>query len=158
MWRVHTLPPDPTFPRLLEAYFPDRLMRQRQASPHTIASYRDTFCLLLRFAQQRLHKAPSTLTLEDLDAPFLSAFLEHLEQERGNGAVSRNARLAALHSFFRYVAFQAPHHSALIQRVLAIPSKRAEQRPIAFLTRVECEALLAAPDPQTWAGRRDRTL
>jgi len=117
MRRGHTLPPDPTFPRLLEASCTDRLMRQRQASPHTIASYRDSCCLLLRFAQQRLHKAPSTLTLEDLDAPFLSAFLAHLEQERGHGAVSRHARLAALHAFFRSVAFHAPHHRALIQRV-----------------------------------------
>jgi integrase/recombinase XerD len=147
-----------TFPHLLETYFTDRLMHQRQASPHTIASYRDTFALLLRFAQQRLHKAPSTLGLEDLDAPFLGAFLNHLEQERGNRVSSRNARLAAIHSFFHYVALHEPQHSALVQRVLAIPSKRAEQAQIAFLTRPETEALLAAPDPGTWIGRRDRTL
>jgi integrase/recombinase XerD len=146
------------FPRLLEAYFTDRLMHQRQASPHTIASYRATFALLLRFAHQRLHKTPSTLRLEDLDAPFLGACLDHLEQERANRASSRNARLAAIHSFFHYVALPAPHYSALIQRVLAIPSKRAAQKQIAFLTRPEIDALLAAPEQGTWIGRRDRTL
>jgi len=145
-------------PHLLEAYFTERLMRQRQASPHTIASYRDTFCLLLRFAQQRLHKTPSALSLEDLDAPFLGAFLEHLERDRGNSASSRNARLAAIHSFLHYVALHAPQCGAVIQRGLAIPSKRAEQTQIAFLTRPEIAALLAAPDQATWRGRRDRTL
>jgi len=145
-------------PHLLEAYCTERLMHQRQASPHTIASDRDTFCLLLRFAQQRLHKPPSTLHLEELDAPFLGAFRAHLEQDRGNSASSRNARLAAIHSFFHYVALHAPQCGAVIQRVLAIPSKRAEQTPIAFLTRPEIEALLAAPDQATWRGRRDRTL
>lgn len=152
------MPTETTFPHLLEAFFTDRLMQQRQASPNTIASYRDTFTLLLRFSHQCLRKAPSALGLEDLDAPFLGTFLDHLEQERGNRASSRNARLAAIHSFFHYVALYEPQHSALIQRVLAIPSKRAEQTPIAFLTRPEIEALLAAPDQTTWIGRRDRTL
>lgn len=147
-----------SFPHLLQAYFTERLMHQRQASPHTIASYRTTFCLLLQFAQQQLHKAPSSLSLADLDAPFLSAFLEHLEQARGNSASSRNARLAALHSFFHYAALYAPQYSALIHRVLAIPSKRTEQTDIAFLTRPEIEALLAAPSQATWSGRRDRML
>jgi site-specific recombinase XerD len=152
------MPTETTFPHLLEAFFTDRLMQQRQASPNTIASYRDTFTLLLRFSHQCLRKAPSALGLADLDAPFLGIFLDHLEQERGNRASSRNARLAAIHSFFHYVALYEPQHSALIQRVLAIPSKRAEQTPIAFLTRPEIEALLAAPDQTTWIGRRDRTL
>lgn len=146
------------FPRLLEAYFSDRLVRERRASPHTIASYRDTFCLLLRFAQQQLKKTPSALTLADLEASFISRFLDHLETERSLSARSRNVRLAAIHSFFHYAALQAPQHSALIQRVLAIPSKRYERTPIEFLTRAEIDALLAAPDPQTWTGRRDRTL
>jgi site-specific recombinase XerD len=149
---------EPSFPHLLQAYFTERLMHQRQASPHTIASYRSTFCLLLQFAQQRLHKAPSHLSLAELDAPLLSAFLEHLEQARGNCASSRNARLAALHSFFHYAALYAPQYSALIHRVLAIPNKRTEQTDIAFLTRPEIEALLEAPSSATWTGRRDRTL
>lgn len=146
------------FPRLLETFFLDRLLRQRQASPHTIAAYRDAFCLLLQFAQRHLHKSPATLALEDLDAPFIGAFLDHLEQDRGNGARSRNARLAAIHSFFRYASLYEPSHSALIQRVLAIPSKRYLRKTIEFLTRPEIEALLAAPDQHAWAGRRDCAL
>jgi site-specific recombinase XerD len=148
----------PSFPALLEAFFTDRLMRQRQASPYTIASYRDSFRLLLEYAQRRLRKAPSDLTMPDLDTPLLGAFLEHLEQERNNSARSRNVRLAAVHSFFRYVALHEPQHSALAQRVLAMPNKRYVRRPIEFLTRVEVEALLAAPDPTSWTGRRDRAL
>ena len=147
-----------TFPVLLEAFFMDRLLRQRQVSPHTLASYRDTFRLLLLYTQQRLHKAPSALAVSDLDTPLLGAFLDHLEQERGNSARSRNVRLAAIHSFFRYVALHAPEHSALAQRVLAMPSKRYLRQPIAFLTRVEVDALLAAPDLESWCGRRDRAL
>ena len=137
---------DPNFPGLLEAFFTDRLMSQRQASPNTIASYRDTFCLLLGFAKQRLQKAPSTLTINDLDAPFIGVFLEHLEKDRGNNARSRNVRLAAIHSFFKYVALQDPAHSAVAQRVLAMPTKRYARKPIDFLTRPEMDALLAAPD------------
>lgn len=143
---------------LLEAFFTDRLMRQREASAHTVSSYRDTFRLLLEFAQQRLNKLPSKLEIENLDAPFIGAFLDHLENERGNTARSRNARLAAIHSFFQYVALREPAHSALIQRVLAIPSKRHDRTQIEFLTRPEIDALLASPDRRTWAGRRDWTL
>jgi site-specific recombinase XerD len=146
------------FPVLLESFFMDRLMRQRQASPHTIASYRDTFRLLIQYAQQGLRKAPSQLTLPDLDTVFLGAFLDHLEQKRENSARSRNVRLAAIHSFFRYVAWHAPEYSALAQRVLAIPSKRYVRQPICFLTPAEVDALLAAPDLNTWSGRRDRAL
>ncbi len=147
-----------SFPTLLETFFTERLLRQQRASPHTVASYRDTFCLLVRFTQQQLHKAPSTLTLADLDAPVISAFLDYLEQERGTSARSRNVRLAAIHAFFHYAALHVPSHSGLIQRVLAIPSKRYDRTPIAFLTGAEIDALLAAPDQHTWAGRRDRTL
>lgn len=146
------------FPELLEAFFTDRLMCQRQASPNTIASYRDTFCLLLRFAQQRLKKGPSALTIGDLDAPCIGAFLDYLEKDRGNGARSRNARLAAIHSFYNYVALHDPTHSAVIQRVLAMPTKRYDRKPIDFLSHPEIEALLAVPDQKTWTGRRDRTL
>lgn len=146
------------FPVLLESFFMDRLMRQRQASPHTIASYRDTFRLLLQYAQLQLRRAPSQLTVPDLDTAFLGAFLDHLEQKRDNSARSRNVRLAAIHSFFRYVALHAPEYSALAQRVLAIPSKRYVRRPICFLSPAEIEALLAAPDLKTGNGRRDRAL
>ncbi len=146
------------FPALLQRFFTDRLMRQREASEHTIASYRDAFRLLLRFAQQTLEKAPSDLELEDLEAPFITRFLDHLEQDRGNGARTRNQRLAAIRSFFRYAAFEEPGHSALIQRVLAIPNKRYEQREVEFLVEEETDALLDAPDLSTWTGRRDRAL
>jgi len=147
-----------TFPVLLEAFFTDRLMRQQKASPNTIASHRDTFRLLLGFAQERLKKAPSELTIEDLDAPFVGNFLEHLEKERGNTARSRNVRLAGIHSFFKYVALEEPSCTGLAQRILAMPNKRFKRKPIEYLTRPEIEALLAAPDQSTWGGRRDRTL
>jgi site-specific recombinase XerD len=147
-----------TFPVLLEAFFVDRLMAQRQVSPHTVASYRDAFRLLLKYAQRQLHKEPSDLVLRDLDTPFIGSFLDHLERERDNSARSRNVRLAAIHSFFRYVALHAPEHSALAQRVLAMPSKRHLRRPVSFLTSVEVAALLAAPDLNCWGGRRDRAL
>jgi integrase/recombinase XerD len=143
---------------LLEAFFTKRLMQERQASPHTIAAYRDTFRLLFVFVQQRLKKAPSALTVADLDAPLIGAFLDHLERSRGNKARTRNARLAALHSFFRYVALQEPAHAALIQRVLAMPNKRYHRTTVDFLTREEMEALLAAPDRATWIGRRDHAM
>lgn len=143
---------------LLEGFFADRLARQKRASPHTIASYRDTFRLVLQFARLRLGKAPSDLNLTDLDAPFIGTFLQHLEQDRGNSTRTRNVRLAAIRSFFRYVAFEEPQHSALIQRVLAMPQKCFDKKPIDFLSRSECEALVTAPDLHTRAGRRDRAL
>lgn len=147
-----------SFPALLQAFFTDRLLRQRAASPHTIAGYRDAFRLLVHFAVQRLGTSPSALQIEDLDAPFVGAFLEHLEQTRGNRARTRNARLAAIHSFFRYVALREPAYALHCQRILAMPNKRYERRLIEFLERAEIDALLAAPDPATWSGRRDRTL
>ena len=146
------------FPSLLEAFFTDRLMRQRDASSHTLASYRDTFRLLLEYAERRLKKPPSVLRLEDLDAPLVGGFLHHIAKDRGNTPRSCNLRLAAIRSFFRYVAFHAPDRSALIQRILAIPSKRFDRAQIAFLTRPEIEALLGAPDMNTWSGRRDHAL
>ena len=146
------------FSGLVQAFFTDRLLRQRRASPHTVAGYRDTFRLLLRFAKERLGKAPTKLSLEDLDVAFVGDFLDHLEKGRGNGARSRNTRLAAIHSFFQYVSFQEPAHADQCRRVLAIPSKRYERRQIEYLTAQEIDALLAAPDKATWMGRRDRAL
>lgn len=143
---------------LIERYFIERLVRQRNVSAHTIASYRDTFRLLFKFAQARLRKPPSVLVLDDLDEPFISAFLAHLETERGASVRTRNLRLTAIRSFFRFTSFEEPAHSALIQRVLAIPSKRDNKRQVHFLTRPEIEAILAAPDRTTWLGRRDYTL
>lgn len=148
----------PNLATLLEGFFTRRLMTQRQASPHTIASYRDTFRLLLRFAQQRLRKAPSNLALEDLDAPLVLAFLDELEQCRGASARTRNLRLTAIHSFFCYAAFESPAHAAQVQRVLAIPSKRFARTLVNYLSRAEVDALLAAPDRSTWSGRRDHAL
>jgi len=143
---------------LLEAFFTDRLVRQRRASPHTLAAYRDTFRLLLRFADARRGKAPAALLLADLDAALVGEFLDHLETSRHNAVRTRNARLAAIHSFFRYVAPQEPAHSALIQRVLAIPQKRCARNLVRFLARAEAERLIAAPARGTWLGRRDHAL
>jgi site-specific recombinase XerD len=143
---------------LLQQFFTQRLMQQRQASPHTISSYRDTFRLLLKFAQQRLHTPPALLTVEAIDAPLTVAFLDHLEKHRGLSARSRNLRLTAIHSFFRYAAFELPDHAAQIQRVLAIPNKRFTRRQVHFLARPEVEALLDAPDQRTWFGRRDHAF
>ena len=146
------------FPRLLALFFTERLMRQRQASPHTIASYRSTFRLLVRYAQRALNKPPSEMALDDFDTSLLGDFLNHLETERGNDPRTRNTRLAAIRSFFRFVALHEPRYAALAQRVLAIPDKRYTRRPVAYLDRDEIEALLRAPNPRTRTGRRDRTL
>ena len=143
---------------LLQPFFTERLLHQRHASPHTIASDRDTFRLLLEYAHAQLHQSPTELILEDWEAPLIGRFLDHLEKDRDNTPRSRNIRLAAIHSFFKYVAFQEPSLSALTQRVLAVPCKRHKTKPIDFLTRPEIDALLAAPDQQTWLGRRDHTL
>lgn len=143
---------------LLECFFTQRLMQQRQASPHTISSYRDTFRQFLKFAQQRLHKPPSRLHFSDIDAPLIVAFLDDLEKQHGVSVRSRNLRLTAIHSFFRYAAFEMPTHAAQIQRVLAIPSKRFTRTLVNFLTRPEVAALLAAPDQRTWSGRRDHAF
>jgi integrase/recombinase XerD len=145
-------------PSLLQSFFTDRLLRQRRASPHTIAGYRDSFRLLLHFAKERLGKAPSALTLEDLTVRFVGDFLDDLENRRKNSARTRNIRLAAVHSFFQYVAFEEPAHALLCQQILAMPTKRHERRPVEFLTREESKAMLAAPDLSSWVGRRDRTM
>jgi site-specific recombinase XerD len=146
------------FPALLQAFFTTRLISQRKVSPHTIASYRDTFRLLLQFAQKRLRKPPAQLDLNDLDASFVGAFLDDLERGRGNSARSRNLRLTAVRSFFRYAALEAPAHAAIIQRVLAIPNQRQARTLVNFLTRPEIDTLLAAPDQKTWLGRRDHAF
>jgi integrase/recombinase XerD len=143
---------------LLEAFFSERLLRQRRASPHTISAYRDTFRLLLAFVEEHLGKPPSTLLLADIDAPLVAAFLDHLESDRGNGTRTRNARLAAVRSFFRFAAAREPTHAGLIQRVLDIPQKRFERDLVPFLSTTEVDALLAAPDHSTRLGRRDHAL
>ena len=142
----------------LQGFFTDRLARQKKASPHTIAAYRDTCKLLLAFAQDKTGKPPSRLSLADLNATLIGAFLHHLEEQRGNGSATRNARLAAIHSLFRYAAPRAPEHAAVISQVLAIPPRRRERAIVSYLTPEETDALLAAPDRSTWHGRRDHAL
>lgn len=147
-----------TLAPLLEAFFTERLQRQKSASPNTVAAYRDAFCLLLRFAQERLAKEPSNFSLRDIDAPLVAAFLDALEKERGNGVRTRNARLAAIRSFFRFLAPRDPAHAALIQRVLSIPQKRGSRRVVSFLSRHEVDTLMATPDQTTWLGLRDHLI
>jgi integrase/recombinase XerD len=142
----------------LEAFFTQRLMTQRQASPHTISGYRDTMRLLLRFAANRSGKQPSKLEIADLDVRLVSAFLDHLEHDRGNTPSTRNVRLAAIRSLFRYAALRHPEHAEAIARVLAMPAKRFDRALISFLTIDEVKALLAAPDRNTPIGRRDHAL
>jgi len=143
---------------LIQRFFTDRLLKQLGASPHTIASYRDAFRLLLRFASERLGRPPSQLHTEDFDASFLAQFLDHLELKRGNSTRTRNNRLAALHAFFQYVAVSEPALALHCQRVLAIPSKRYKRGPVEYLTEEESTALVAAPNPCKWIGRRDKAL
>jgi len=142
----------------LQAFFTNRLTQQRQASPETVAAYRDAFRLLLAFASERAHTPPSQLDIGDIDVAMVSGFLDHLERQRSNSVRTRNARLAAVHSLFRYAALRHPEHAELIQRVLAIPPKRFDRALISFLNRQEVDALLAAPDRCTWTGRRDHAL
>lgn len=142
----------------LQLFFAERLAKQRQASAATVISYRNTFCLLLRFVQHRTGTAPSAMGWDDLGAPTISAFLDHLEADRHNSPRSRNTRLAALRSLFRYAALRHPEHAGLIGHVLAIPQKRFDRTTISFLEPAEVEALLVAPDLGRWEGRRDRAL
>jgi site-specific recombinase XerD len=142
----------------LQAFFTERLIGQRRASPHTVAAYRDTFRLLLAFAEDRTGRSPSALLIEEVDAPLVGSFLDYLETERGNSVRTRNARLAAIHSLFRFAALRHPDHAALIERVLAVPPKRFERTIISFLADAEVDALLAAPDRTTARGRRDHAL
>ncbi|QSE87530.1 site-specific integrase (plasmid) [Rhodococcus pseudokoreensis] len=147
-----------TLAPLLQAFFTEHLIGQRDASPHTVASYRDAICLLLRFAQRRTGKAPHQLDIDDLDAPLIGAFLSHLQTERGASVRTRNARLTAVRSLFRFAAYRHPESAAVIQRVLAIPPKRTNRALITYLTDAEMQALLAAPDRLTRIGRRDHAL
>ena len=142
----------------LEAFFTERLIGQRHASTHTVAAYRDAWRLLLRFVRDRTGKEPSQLDLADLDATVIGEFLDQLESERHNSARTRNARLAAIRSFFHYAAFRHPEHAALIARVLAIPTKRCRRTEVSYLTTPELDALVGAPDASTWTGRRDHAL
>jgi site-specific recombinase XerD len=142
----------------LEAFFSQRLINEKGVSPHTIAAYRDTFRLLLSFAQQRTGKQPSKLELENLDATLIGAFLDHLEHQRGNSPRTRNARLAAIHSMFRYASLKHPEHAALISRVIAVPTKRFDRAIVTYLTAEETDALINTPDRSRWIGRRDHAL
>lgn len=142
----------------LQAFFTERLITQRAASPRTVSAYRDTFRLLLGFAHQQTGKQPCELDLGDLDAQLIGVFLNHLEHDRGNSARTRNARLAAIHSFHRYACLRHPEHAATIARVIEIPTKRYERNEVSYLTREEIEALLAAPQGSRWLGRRDHAL
>ncbi len=143
---------------LLQTFFTERLIAQRRASGNTIFCYRNTFRLLLRFATAKTGTKPAALDIAELDAPLITAFLDHLEHERGNTVRTRNNRLAAIHSLFGYAALHHPEHAASIQRVLAIPAKRHERRLLSWLTEPEVDALLAAPDRATWTGRRDHAM
>ena len=147
-----------TLPTLVQQFFTDRLCTQLAASPNTIAAYRDTFRLLLQFASEQAGKPPTKLTVEQVDVTLVGDFLTHLEDKRRNSARSRNARLAAVRSFFRFVAMKEPAHLLHCQRILAMPGKRYERRTVEFLDRAEMDALLAAPDRSTWAGRRDHAI
>lgn len=147
-----------TLPALLQRFFTDRLMTQLEASPNTIAGYRDTFRLLLRYAGTKLGRPPTELRIEDIDAELVGGFLGHVEKVRRNSARSRNTRLAAIRSFYRYVAMEEPQHALHCQRILAMPSKRYVKRAVDFIDRTEMTALLAAPDPTSWVGRRDRAI
>ena len=142
----------------LEAFFCERLIDQRNSSPQTIAAYRDTLRLLLRFAKQKTGKPPYRLDFDDLDAQLIGAFLTHLETDRGNGPRTRNARLGAIHSLYRFAALRHPEHAATIARVMAIPTKRYQRNVVSYLDLDEIKALLAAPDRTTWLGRRDHAL
>lgn len=142
----------------LQGYFTDRLIRQRRVSPHTISSYRDTIRLLVKFAAARSGTSASKLTFDNLDVRLIAAFLDHLEQDRGCTAGTRNTRLAAIRSFYRYAALEHPEHAATIERVLAIPLKRHDRKLISWLTTAELDALLAAPDRASWTGRRDHAM
>jgi site-specific recombinase XerD len=149
---------EPSFPVLLQQFFTQRLMQQKKVSPHTLCSYRDTFRLLLRFANKKLHTTPEQLSIEQINAPMVTAFLNDMENSRGVSARTRNLRLTAIRSFFRFASYELPSKSAQIQRLLAMPRKRYSRRLINFLTREEVVALLGAPDKRTWTGRRDHAL
>jgi len=149
---------DADFPKLLMGFFNTNLIQQRQASEHTITSYRDTFRLLVHYAQEILDKPPQGLAVDDLNTELVTGFLHYLEEQRGNGARTRNARLSAIRSLFRFVALHEPRHAALSQQILAIPDKRHTRQLVDYLNDEEINALLQAPDRSTWVGRRDHAL
>lgn len=148
----------PSFSILMQAFFSEHLGAHKRASPQTICSYRDTFRLLLKFVQEKQRTMPSDVAVTDLDAPVILSFLDHLEATRRNSIRSRNLRLAAIRSFFRYIALRDPESLPIIARILAIPVKRADHRLVSYLTRPEIDAILAAPDRANWLGRRDHAL
>lgn len=150
--------PIPSFPTLLQRFFVEHLGRQRAVSPHTIAAYRDTFRLLLAYAEATIGKAPTTVTLADFDAKLILGFLDHLEKDRNNGARSRNARLAALRSFLKHAAHHDLTALCVIEQTLSIPMKRFDRPMLGFLSRPEMQAIVDAPDPRTWVGQRDRAF
>jgi site-specific recombinase XerD len=158
MSKRHSHSSSSNFATLLQEFFVERLMQQRAVSPQTIASYRDTFRLFLQFAQARLRKSPVDLALSDITVDLVLAFLHHLQDDRQNCARTRNARLVAIRSFLKYAALKDISALAVIQSTLAIPMKRFDRRLIGHLSRDEIEAILAAPDPNTWCGQRDRVL
>jgi site-specific recombinase XerD len=147
-----------TLPALVQEFFTDRLCAQLAASANTIAAYRDAFRLLLQFASDQTGKPPTKLTVEQIDVTLVGGFLTHIEDKRGNSARSRNVRLAAIRSFFRFVAMQEPAYLLHCQKILAMPDKRYERRTVEFLNRAEMNALLTAPDRTTWSGRRDHAI
>lgn len=148
----------PSFPKLVQEFFSVYLLQQRNASQHTVASYRDTFRLLLQYSARRFSKKPSDLVLTDFDASLVLGFLDYLETERGNSVASRNARLAAIRSFLNYVGFRDPSALAAVQRVRAIPNKRYDRLLLGFLSREEMQAILDSPDRSTWSGQRDHAM
>jgi integrase/recombinase XerD len=152
------VPSAPSFASLLQDFFCQRLVLQKCVSARTVASYRDTFRLLLRYAEVRTKKCAATLAMADLDAPLILAFLDHLEKERGNSVRTRNVRLAAIRSFLHYAAHRDPISLPIVGRVLAIPTKRFDQPVLGFLSRAEMEAVIAAPDRSTWSGDRDQVM
>ena len=152
------LPATPRFPSLLQDFFCQRLIGQRNVTARTVAAYRDAFRLLLRYAESTLHRSPVALTLAELDAPLILGFLDHLEKERGNCARSRNLRLVAIRSFLRYAAHRDPVALPTIERVLAIPTKRFDRPLLGFLSSAEMQAILEAPDRSTWSGQRDHVM
>jgi site-specific recombinase XerD len=158
LWEDAAMMPSDVIAPHLQAFFAHYLCQQKRLSPHTIGSCRDTFRLLLTFVRDQTGIEPSALRIADLDAPTVLRFLDYLEQQRGNSVRSRNIRLAAIRSFFRLVALRDPDSLGIATRVLAIPIKREDKKLVGSLTRPEMQALLAAPDPTTWGGRRDHAL
>jgi site-specific recombinase XerD len=148
----------PSFSKLVQSFFAEHLVQQRALSPRTVAAYRDTFRLLLTFAEKTTGKSPTRIRLADINAKLVLAFLAHLEKVRKNAARSRNARLAAIRSFLKYTTHHDVAALETIQQVMAIPMKRFDRPMLGFLSRDEMQAILEAPDTRSWTGQRDRVL